>query len=63
MKKDPRRNHSHNDLFKGDFLRKGKVGDWHNQFTTEQSQRFDKAMYMRLDTDLAKAMDLFVTAA
>lgn len=60
MKKDPRRNHSQYDIYKGDFLRKGKVGDWQNQFTTEQSQRFDKAMYMRLGKDLTQVMDLFV---
>ena len=44
MKKEGNANYSWNKHFKGEFLRKGQVGDWRNYFTEEQSDRLD-ALY------------------
>ena len=41
MKKDETVNYSWINGIKGDFIRKGEVGDWKNYFTEEQNKRFD----------------------
>ena len=41
MKTDPKLNIKHETL-KGDFIRKGIVGDWMNYFTEEQREKMDK---------------------
>ena len=38
------------DIFKGKFLRKGRVGDWENYFTKEQEARIDE-MYQRFQAE------------
>ena len=44
MKKEGNANYNWKPHFKGEFLRKGQVGDWRNFFSKEQSDRFD-ALY------------------
>ena len=41
MKKDEKANYSWIHGIKGDFIRKGEVGDWKNYFTEEQNKRLD----------------------
>ena len=41
MKKDEKVNYSWINGIKGDFIRKGEVGDWKNYFTEEQNKRLD----------------------
>ena len=41
MKKEDHVNYTWMTEFKGDFIRKGQVGDWKNYFTEEQNKRFD----------------------
>nr|XP_039263649.1 sulfotransferase family cytosolic 1B member 1-like isoform X1 [Styela clava] len=53
MKADPNRNHSKNKIFKGDFLRKGKVGDWKSKFTDEQNIQFNLALANHLKEDFS----------
>ena len=41
MKKDEMLNYSWINGIKGDFIRKGEVGDWKNYFTEEQNKQLD----------------------
>ena len=41
MKKNDAVNKSAVEAYKGDFIRKGVVGDWRNHFTAEQSAKMD----------------------
>ena len=41
MKKERNVNYTWIPGFKGNFIRKGQVGDWKNYFTEEQNKRFD----------------------
>ena len=41
MKKGRNVNYTWFEELKGDFIRKGEVGDWKNYFTEEQNKRFD----------------------
>ncbi|XP_037074863.1 luciferin sulfotransferase-like, partial [Pollicipes pollicipes] len=44
---------------RGDFIRKGKTGDWKNHFTPEMSAKFDRCMAEKLKgTDLLFTMEL-----
>ncbi|XP_068606090.1 amine sulfotransferase-like [Brachionichthys hirsutus] len=50
MKEDPKANYKFQPeaLLKGDFMRKGQIGDWKNYFTVAQSERVDRLLQERL---------------
>ena len=53
MRDNPKLDVKHSEILdntKGRFVRKGKVGDWKNHFSKEQSEMFDQ-MYEKLASD------------
>ena len=61
MKKNPAANMHWTDRYRedehGKFMRKGKVGDWRNHFTEEQSARMDALIAERIPSDCGLVFD------